>query len=128
MNQHQLQLSKRKPRNEEPVHKTVTSDPNPPVKGNVKSPVETTKINKQSNQMKVSTASTAPPPLLLLSERKTGKFVNPVVYTDDIVEEAITWEKIANRSVDESKIKPLSIGTKALKDFAIEHSKLAPEV
>jgi hypothetical protein len=65
--------------------KVVMNDtPLQPKGTNKTASTETTKSIKQSQQFNVS--ATPAPPLLLLSERKTGKFVNPVVYTDDIVE------------------------------------------
>ncbi|MEV2908094.1 hypothetical protein ABNF65_05400 [Paenibacillus larvae] len=71
-------------------------------------------------------ASSAPKPKLpkQLIDRRESKKSGAIVYTDDIVDGAVTGEKLANRSIDESKIKPQSIGTYSLKDGSIESSKL----
>lgn len=60
----------------------------------------------------------------LLLERKSEQNA-AVIYTSDIVDQAITTEKLANGAVDESKIKRHTIGTHTIKDRAITSAKLA---
>ena len=50
-----------------------------------------------------------------------------IIYTDDIRDHAVTGEKLAQKTIDASKLKDGSVGTNVLRDYAVDNSKLADQ-
>jgi hypothetical protein len=95
-------------------------------------------LMEQSNIMVPKIEIVEVPPALLapevtlakkdsILERKNELKNMAIIYTDDIVNEGITREKIANYAVDSTKIKPESINSGTLADYAVSTNKLANE-
>lgn len=81
------------------------------------------KNNKEKlSKPRVTTSSS----VLSFRNREEGP-KKQVLYTDDLIDQAITTEKIANRSIDASKIKPGTIGSNELMDYGINNTKLGDE-
>lgn len=61
----------------------------------------------------------------LLSEKAAPNQEQGIIYTDDIIDEAVTREKIAPFTIDASRIMRGTIDTAWIADYAVENIKLA---